>query len=359
MLLMDPGAAHHSGSPPYAPVHVRPLVWTLVGTAIAVAAVVLRLYELELKPLHHDEGVNGYFLRLLVEPPYVYRYNPRNYHGPTLYYFSKLAVDGLGLTTFAVRLVPALAGIGTVLLLLGLRRWIGSVGALTAACLVAVSPGAVYLSRYFIHEALLVCFIFAAVVGGWRFAESRAASYALFTSFLLGLAFATKETAIISAGVLSIAVVMTRLSERFQYLPVWPQVERGPLTRTAERPVHHAEAEGKRRLLRIVGLATLCAAVFLATTAVLFSSWFTYWTGVSDAFKSFAHWTDTGTQAHRHGWLTYVRWLANAEAPILIAGLLGALSGIFLTDVAFVRFASLWAVGTLLAYLLFRTRRHG
>jgi predicted membrane-bound mannosyltransferase len=46
--------------------------------AIAVAAVVLRLYDLELKPLHHDEGVNGHFLRLLVEPPHVYRYDPKN-----------------------------------------------------------------------------------------------------------------------------------------------------------------------------------------------------------------------------------------------------------------------------------------
>ena len=40
-------------------------------------------------PLHHDEGVNGNFLVTLVrEGKYVY--DPQNYHGPTLYYFSAI-----------------------------------------------------------------------------------------------------------------------------------------------------------------------------------------------------------------------------------------------------------------------------
>ena len=91
--------------------------------------------------MHHDEGVNGFFLTNLLRQGR-YRYDPTNYHGPTLYYLDAPVRRVSALTTFAVRLVTA-----------ALRRgaWCGScsvcgatsgaVGALAAAALVAVSPG--------------------------------------------------------------------------------------------------------------------------------------------------------------------------------------------------------------------------
>ena len=107
-------------------------------------------------------------MALVREGPSHYQYNPENYHGPTLYFFSavipwivrffggKVAGDTFGLTTFNVRLVTAAFGIATIWLALTLRKRIGTIGALCAAGLIAISPGAVYLSRYFIHEALFV-----------------------------------------------------------------------------------------------------------------------------------------------------------------------------------------------------------
>jgi len=49
----------------------------------------LRLSYLTLVPLHHDEGVNGNFLVTLVREG-SYHYDPQNYHGPTLYFFSAI-----------------------------------------------------------------------------------------------------------------------------------------------------------------------------------------------------------------------------------------------------------------------------
>jgi hypothetical protein len=40
--------------------------WLIGVVAILVVATVLRLYDLDLVPLHHDEGVNGNFLVRLV-----------------------------------------------------------------------------------------------------------------------------------------------------------------------------------------------------------------------------------------------------------------------------------------------------
>src|ERR1043165_2740077 len=103
-------------------------VWRIGAVVIFVVAAVLRMYDLNLVPLHHDEGVNGNFLVRLVRDG-AYQYDPQNYHGPTLYYFAAVipwitkvlfgnaARDNYGLTTFTIRLVPALFGLATIALI--------------------------------------------------------------------------------------------------------------------------------------------------------------------------------------------------------------------------------------------------
>ena len=52
-------------------------VWRIGVIAIFLIAAVLRLYDLNLVPLHHDEGVNGNFLVRLVREG-AYTYDPAN-----------------------------------------------------------------------------------------------------------------------------------------------------------------------------------------------------------------------------------------------------------------------------------------
>lgn len=141
------------------------LAWSIAVMAVAVA---LRVYLLEMKPLHHDEGVNGFFFTKLFREN-SYQYDPGNYHGPSLYYLTLPFANALGLTTLALRLTTVLFGTATVWLALLLRRYIGTLGALSAAALIAVSPGAVYLSRYYIHESLFVFFTLAGIVAALRY----------------------------------------------------------------------------------------------------------------------------------------------------------------------------------------------
>ena len=68
-------------------VEISDRTWLIAGAVILLIAAFLRLYDLNLVPLHHDEGVNGNFLVRLVREG-AYRYDPANYHGPTLYYFA-------------------------------------------------------------------------------------------------------------------------------------------------------------------------------------------------------------------------------------------------------------------------------
>ena len=109
----------------------RDWFWFAGCVLITVVSVFLRFYNLGLKPFHHDEGVNGFFLTTLFKDG-VYKYDPANYHGPTLYYISLAFSKVFGLETVSVRASTAIFGVFMVVLTLFLRRYIGKIGALVA-----------------------------------------------------------------------------------------------------------------------------------------------------------------------------------------------------------------------------------
>ncbi len=311
---------------------------------------VLRFYDLPLKPLHHDEGVNTLLLTNLVRPPHDYRYDPANYHGPTLYYLTWPAVRALGLTTVAVRFVTALVGLLAVLLLLALHRQIGTAGALAAAALLALSPGAVFFSRYFIHEMLLVGFTIATVVAAVRFADRRHGAFVVGAAASAGLMFATKETAAIAGVVLAAAW--------------WGAAALCALRDTQCRGAAPRRDQIRPRLLgaatacvptwlsprRAAWLLALATAAFLAVNLLFYTSLFTHWPGALDAVKAFTIWSKTGTVTHTRPWHAYLYWLAVEELPLLVAGTAGVAWALRRLDNRFAVFAALWTLGMLAAY---------
>ena len=150
--------------------------WLAAGAAITIVSALLRFAWLAIKPLHHDEGVNGFFLTNLVRDG-IYKYDPANYHGPTLYYIAFPFVKLFGLETIPIRASVAIFGVLTVILALFLKRYIGRIGSLLAALFLALSPGMVYISRYFIHEIFFVFLSLAIVVAILFFIEKRRAGY--------------------------------------------------------------------------------------------------------------------------------------------------------------------------------------
>ncbi|MEQ1605869.1 MAG: glycosyltransferase family 39 protein [Pyrinomonadaceae bacterium] len=152
----------------------RDNVWLGCSGAIIALAAFLRFFMLGLKPLHHDEGVNGFFLTTLFKDG-IYKYDPANYHGPTLYYISVVFAKFFGLETVPVRVSMSIFGVLMVVLVLYLKRYIGKVGTLVAALFVALSPGMVFISRYFIHEIFFVFLSLAIVLSVVLFMEKRRA----------------------------------------------------------------------------------------------------------------------------------------------------------------------------------------
>ena len=148
--------------------------WIVSSILITAIAAFLRFFWLALKPLHHDEGVNGFFLTNLVRDG-IYKYDPANYHGPTLYYIALPFVKLFGLKTIPIRVSVAIFGVLTVILALFLKRYIGKTGSLFAALFLALSPGMVYISRYFIHEIFFIFLSLGVVVAIIFFIDKRKA----------------------------------------------------------------------------------------------------------------------------------------------------------------------------------------
>ena len=334
-------------------------VWRISAAAILILGAFLRLFNLSLVPLHHDEGVIGNFLVTLVREG-KYFYDPQNYHGPTLYYFSavipwifrffggKAAGDNYGLTTFNIRLVTALFGIATILLALMLRKRLGAIGALSAAALIAISPGAVYLSRYFIHESLYVFFTFGIVVAALKYFDTGRSLYLILGSISAALMVATKETWIINAPVLLIALIATlvyfRLRDNLnpsrvsEYLPV------------ADRVRMAVDRLGGP--IQLTTIALVAFSVFILVNVLFYSSFFTnYPKGVSDALKTLNLWRQR-THEHEHPWYQYIYWLLQEEGALMILAGLGALIAVWRANNRLAVFLSLWSFGLLAAYSL-------
>ncbi|MDQ3013748.1 MAG: TIGR03663 family protein, partial [Acidobacteriota bacterium] len=210
----------------------------IVCIAIFVIAVViaawLRFDQIGLKPFHHDEGVNSYFLLNLAHSGN-YKYDPTNYHGPTLYYFALVAVRIFGETDFALRLSPALFGLLTVAMVWFLRRHLGKIGTLVAAFCLALSPCLVYYSRDFIHEMSFGCFSLGVVAGAWRYAESKKFKWLALAAISAGLLFTTKETAIVNAIVLLIAIICAAVWDAARTLIGQRQFSPAALVRSLRR----------------------------------------------------------------------------------------------------------------------------
>ena len=264
----------------------------LLGMALVVGvALLLRAPDLGLKPLHSDEGVNGWFtLRLYWWN--VYRYQPSDYHGPFLYYVNLVAFWLLGPSDFALRAGTMLFGAAIPLLLIPARRQLGSAGALTAGLLLAVGPCLVYFSRTVIHEIYLVFFTVLWAVALARYAARPSMKWGLLAALGAFGAFANKETAVITAGALGFgALLALAAGKRRDAKGVDPDLFGG---RTRSDAL--ADWFGGRWTVWAAGVG-----LFAVLVVLFFSSFGTNWRGVPGFFQAFSPWMEYGTTGRNQG----------------------------------------------------------
>jgi uncharacterized protein (TIGR03663 family) len=342
--------------------------WIRLGAMLAVTAIALglRTPQLERRPFHNDEANQAGKLGDLLETG-VYRYDPHDHHGPTLYYLAlplaRLQSGGSFAATeiWLYRALPVAFGVLLVLLVLGARAALGRGGALAAALLTAVSPAMVYFSRFYIQEMLLVTFTFALLLCLWRCLRTASFAWAAAAGASAGLMHATKETCVLAWAALAAAAIVHRLRRRQSKAVKFPaapavadgQVGRGGQYRTPiERfaPDRQSPRPGQQngklngvgrqpRGVAALGWRHLAVAGGVAgvISVLFFSSFLTHWRGVLDALRAYTVFLGRGAAIdtpHRQPFFFYFDILtASRSAPgltwgedmILGLGLVGAL----------------------------------
>ena len=388
--------------------------WLICCGVITILAFALRFIKLDMRALHHDEGVNGFFLTNLFRDG-VYRYDPANYHGPDLYYLALAVTKVFGLNTWSIRGSVAAFGVLIVVMTFFLRKYIGNFGSLFAALFLALSPGMVYISRYFIHEILFVFFSYTIVLSILFFIERRRVGrfavgwmvltllvsflpsvinlanaiggtnqlalwslragfflievvliifvmrmllswdegrpiYLILASASAALLFATKETAFITIGTVIIACFCVMIWRKFY------GGANGKNVADDLEPVPLVWSNFKNKLGNSMNrnlIIVSVAAIFIYLGILFFSSFFTYPEGVQKAFEAYALWTKTGSKDHtQNGVWAYVKWMGKVEMPILLLTMVGSTIALAKARHRFAIFTAFWAFGITLAYTI-------
>jgi uncharacterized protein (TIGR03663 family) len=328
-------------SPRRSPYPVRVTqTWKRVVNAevlILVLAAALRLWSLDIRPPHFDEGVNGWFADQMTRTGY-HAYDPTNYHGPLHFYAVFVSQTLLGRDLWALRIPAVLASVLCVWMTLRFRRLVGDGPAFVAALAMTVSPAYVFYGRYSIHESWLVLFSLVlawGILGIWTRGDRRS-MFAL-VGGVAGLVL-TKETYFIHIASFAIAAPCLLLWEKIS--PSRPRVPPARQQWTA------------RELLTASALAVFGIVFFYSGT-------FMNWPGVKGLYETYAAWFDTAIHKDAHTkpahdfFFLNTYWLslmARYEWPAIV-GLAACLRFLWPSD-ARLRYLAICGGGVLLAYTM-------
>lgn len=275
----------------------------ILATVFALA-LSLRFSGIDARPMHSDEAVQAYRVgEMLAGKTFIY--DPQDFHGPTLYFFTFWLCKIFGIGSFAelseafVRAVPALIGaLGCILIpLCFFGRKISSVA--FAGCLLAASYIAIFYSGYFIQETILAVFAWCAA-GIWCF-RKKTLTNATLTGICAGLAIASKETWLLMAAAFALGGAgMALLRIRFR-----------------------EPGEPAKQLVKRVTVATLAAGI---TAMLFYTSFGQNPGGVTDCFAAFENYFFAGTATespHAKPFYYYLLLLAgNERLPLLALAIL-------------------------------------
>lgn len=311
-----------------------------LGFVLIIAlAFFLRFYRLDERVFHHDEAAVGYFTYKLFNDG-VYSYDP-SFHGPFMYYATAEIFRLLGDSDYSARLLPALLGAATLILLIPLRRYIGNAGMIFAAFFLALSPSFLYYSRFYREDIFIAFFTMLTLVCAVKYAEKygeeKYSSMRIFYLFLGAVSLASmaalKENAYIAMALIVLFLFLLFIRERGY---------RGLIGKI-------------RRLDKKVSITAAEGLFFILVLLVVFSL---YYTGkpldihgmYAAVEKAVSHWYEMHRIQRIGGpFYFYLPLLALYELPVLVFGTAGIIY-YFSKNSLFMTFLGYWAITNFIIY---------
>lgn len=176
---------------------------------LLLVAAISRFADLGARSMSHDESEHAWFAYNLYSGA-GYQHSPV-YHGPFVYHVLALFFLIFGDSTVMARVPTALFGLGAILLIWSMRRWLGKLGAFFAATLVTLSPAILQYSRHTRHDIYAIFWALLFIVAVFSYLErgqqqGRRWLYVAAAAFSLMLA--VKEVSFIYAATIGFFLLL-------------------------------------------------------------------------------------------------------------------------------------------------------
>ncbi len=169
-----------------------PFRWEVAAfVALIAIALLLRVWGLGDRAVHHDESLHGFFAWDIYQGRQ-YLHNPLT-HGMFLFHTIAGTFFLFGDNDFTLRLSMAVFGAGLVATPLLLRNRMGQVATLIAAGMIAFSPTLLYFSRFARNDIYIAVFTIVLIGAMFRYIDERKNRWLYVAAAALALGFTAKE----------------------------------------------------------------------------------------------------------------------------------------------------------------------
>ncbi len=177
-----------------------PFRWETAAYATLIAlALLLRLWGLGDRAIHHDESLHGFFAFQIYDGGQ-YLHNPLT-HGMFLFHAIAGSFFLFGDSDFTMRLPMAVFGAALVATPLLLKPRMGQVAALLAALMLTFSPALLYFSRFARNDIFIAVFTLLLIGAMFRYIDERKNRWLYVAAAALALGFTAKENMYIVVAV--------------------------------------------------------------------------------------------------------------------------------------------------------------
>ena len=179
--------------------------------ALMLAALGLRLFELDGRTMHYDEAIHVHYAWKLANGE-GFLHSPWM-HGPFQVELAALIFKIFGDTDFTARLGYILFGTALVGLPYFLRDYLGRTASLLAGVMLTLSPTLLYFSRFGRNDIIMVFWVTALLILMWRYVNEGRHRYLYLASAVLALMFATKETSYLVVAIFGALMFLLALPD--------------------------------------------------------------------------------------------------------------------------------------------------